>query len=171
MGGTKTANAEQAVSTKQIVMMHKRKRVNKYKKYIAEWTRRDRDTKSALRAAAFIFKVRYWWLSNCNDAEGGHNDPRRLASNLRTGIQPGWNRSGSRAFGAMQFMMDRKPAPNSGDWGTFEKYQPNAFAIAKDRGFWIPARFNTPASNVGQAITAAYMFAIGQSVQWEGAGC
>jgi hypothetical protein len=188
MGVTKTANADQAVSTGKVfsvIKSHvifpvenkktkrkKRKaRVNKYERYIAAWERRDHDTKAALKAAAFIFKVDYNWLSDCNDAEGGNNDPQRLASNLRTGAQPGWNLSGSSAFGAMQFMMDRKPAPNSGDWGTFEKYQPIAFDISKGRGFWIPARFNTPASNVGQAITAAFMFAAGQSGQWSGAGC
>ena len=191
MGGTKTANADQVsirhvesaikkhfpfpVQKKSVVkkkkIRKKKARVNKYERYIAAWERRNHDTKSALKAAAFIFKVDYNWLSACNDAEGGHNDPDRLASNLRTGSQPGWNNSGSYAFGAMQFMLDRKPAPNHGDWGTFERYQPIAFDIAKGRGFWIPARFNTPASNVGQAITASFMFAAGQSTQWMGAGC
>lgn len=189
LGGTKTASADKTISPHRIAKAfsqqaprwvdkpvrkkHKSKRskVNKYERYIAGWERRDHDTKSALRAAAFIFKVDYSWLSACNDNEGGHNDPERLAYSLRTGNQPGWNTAGSNAFGAMQFMLDRKPAPNPGDWGTYEKYADIAFDIAKDRGYWIPARYNTPASNVGQATTAAFMFAAGQSGQWSGAGC
>lgn len=145
--------------------------VNKYQAYIHMWDRYDHDTTRALKAAGFIFKVDWHWLSACNDAEGGHNDPARLLYSLRTGSQPGWNNAGSYAFGAMQFMLDRKPAPHRADWGTYEKYSPIAFAIAKDNGFWVPHRFNTPASNVGQAITAGFMFSAGMSSQWSGAGC
>lgn len=144
---------------------------NKYQAYIHAWTLRDQSIHQSIEAAAFIFKVNAGWLHTCNGSEGGSVSPDRLRHSLRKGTQPGWNLSGSYAFGAMQFMLDRKPAPRRGDWGTYEKYSPVAFAIAKDRGFWVPARFDTPSSNVGQAITAAFMFAAGMSGQWSGAGC
>ena len=184
-GGTKTATAPMStvpstwIVKKQIKPQAKKKvkRVKRspYKAYLRYWEHRDNDTKKALKSAAFIFRISHSWLSACNDAEGGHNDPEVLRWSLRTGPHGrGWNTSGSppsNAFGAMQFMLDRKPAPNPGDWGTYERYAPAAFGVARARGYWVPARYNTPASNVGQAITAAFMFAIGESGQWAGAGC
>lgn len=68
-------------------------------------------------------------------------------------------------------MLGRKPPQDAGDWGTFGRYVHSAFIAAKLRGVAVPYRFKRPDSYVGQAITTAYMFSIGQSGQWEGAGC
>jgi hypothetical protein len=104
------------------------------------------------------------------EREGGNINPRTLKLSLCSATQPGWNLSGSYAFGAFQFMLDRKPACGGG-WGTFGSYVHAAFASAKKLGHPVPFRFKTPASNVGQAVTAAYMLAHGGLHHWCASMC
>lgn len=126
--------------------------------WIKLWAARDESIYPAMRVAAAVFHVSYYTLKSINDGEGGNINPRTLHRSLCSGSQPGWNLRGSYAFGPMQFMLSKKPAC-SGGWGTFSTYASRAFAEAKRLGFPIPARFKSPASNVGQAITTAYMLA------------
>lgn len=79
--------------------------------------------------------------------------------------------SGSYAFGPWQYMLGARPPSSSRQWGTFGKYVHSAFRAARDRGASVPYRFKRPDSFVGQALTTAFMFKIGQSGQWAGAGC
>lgn len=140
--------------------------------WIALWTSRDRDLPTATKIAAATFGVSYDWLRSCNRSEGGGTGRLTLAYSLRHYVSGrGWNRSGSRAFGPWQFMLDQKPAPSSTQWGTFGSYVHAAFLRARARHVYVPFRFKTPDSYVGQAMTAAYMFSIGKSSHWTGAGC
>lgn len=142
--------------------------------WIGKWTRIDRNgIHASLFAASRVFGVSYLWLHACNHSEGGHVATLRLRASLRTGAQPGWNTTGSYAFGPMQFMLSSKPAPLRWPfrWGTFGSYMYAAFADARRRGTPVPTRFRRPDSNLGQAVVAAYMFARGHSGQWTGAGC
>lgn len=107
----------------------------------------DRDFDRALLLASHIHKVSYSWLHSCASSEGGFRE---------------WipNHTGSKAGGWMQFMS-----------GTFYSNVGTAFRIAKQRGYNIPSQYENWYSRLGQAVTAAYMFSIGQSSQWTGAGC
>lgn len=140
--------------------------------WIGLWTRRDYDLAESIRVAASTFRVSARWLTDCKDDEGGDTARRTLAVTLHTGFGKGWNAGGrgTPAFGPWQFMLDRKPARH-GEWGTFGRYVHAAFAKARERRVFVPFRFKTPDSYVGQAITAAFMFSINQSHQWTGAGC
>lgn len=114
---------------------------NQWREYFASWEALENDWHRALSSAAARFGVSYSWLHACNHGEGGHN---RYADNPI-----------SDATGTMQFMP-----------GTFYGNAPAAFRAAH-----VPARYMNIFSFVGQAYTAAYMFSIGQSRQWVGAGC
>jgi hypothetical protein len=124
----------------------------RYKKYRArqlaiqrDWAKQDRKFTYALRKAARRYHVSYNWLLACALSEG-------LS---RPGEPFVMNHGGSGAGGWMQFME-----------GTFYGNAPNA-----RRGNKFPRRYVKWNSKVGQAYTAAYMFHIGQSGQWTGAGC
>lgn len=146
--------------------------------WIKVWDKRDVSIYPSMKVASRIFRISYNTLYTVNDREGGnvHRDRlhRTLCDPYSLGIGGGggvgWNNSGSYAFGPMQFMMDDKPACNS-DWGTFGSYDDKAFQEAKRRGVPIPYRFKNPASNVGQAITAAYMISTGGIGHWCASMC
>lgn len=139
--------------------------------WIRQWTRRDHDLGASIAVAAHTFHVSASWLAQCKDDEGGDTGREVLRWSLRSGPHGrGWNLSGSYAFGPWQFMLDDKPA-GPGEYGTFGRYVHAAFAVARRRGLTVPFRFKTPDSYVGQALTAAFMFAAGQSGQWSGARC
>jgi hypothetical protein len=106
------------------------------------------DFDTSLRFASNLFNVSFSWLHGCAHAEGGHGR---------------WvpNSSGSGAGGWMQFMS-----------GTFYGNVDSAFYAANRRlAHNIPAQYKSWYSRLGQAVTAAYMFRIGQSGQWTGAAC
>lgn len=110
--------------------------------WIRIWDRRNARFTVALRAAASHYGVSYNWLYNCAQSEGGVWEWRM-------------NRGGSGAGGWMQFMSS-----------TFYAY------VRHDRvRRVIPAKYRVWNSRVGQAYTSAYMFSIGESHQWTGAGC
>jgi hypothetical protein len=134
--------------------------------WIEKWQKFDESIYPANHVAAGIFNVSESLLNRIVGDEGGNINPRTLHSSLCTGSQPGWNLLGSSAFGPYQFMLDYKaPCDRESDgWGTFGSYDDAAFHEAKVLGFAVPYRFKSPASNVGQAITAAYMIAHGGSV-------
>ena len=143
--------------------------------WIKLWDKRDVSIYPAMKVASSIFRVSYNTLATINDREGGNIHRDRLRVTLCSpwalgnggGGGVGWNNSGSYAFGPMQFMMDRKPACNvHSNWGTFEAHDNAAFQDAKRRGVPVPYRFKTPASNVGQAIVAAYMISQGGIGHW-----
>lgn len=139
-------------------------------RWVKQWTRADESIWPAITRAAKVFRVDAGLLRTIVGREGGNVNPRTLKTSLCNGTQPGWNTQGSRAFGAFQFMLDDKPACK-GAWGTFATYVQAAFLSAKDRGSPVPARFKTPASNVGQALTAAYMIANGGLHHWCASMC
>lgn len=90
--------------------------------------------------------------------EGGNVNPQTLRNSLCSSGGTGWNTQGSAAFGPFQFMLDYRGACfNASSWGTFGVYDDAAFMAAKKAGVPVPYRFKHPASNVGQAITAAYV--------------
>ena len=106
------------------------------------WEARDRSMWKAVEAAAVEYGVSAAWLHACVSTEGGHN---------------GWvmNHGGSGAGGWFQFMES-----------TFYGYVDDARRTNR-----FPKKYAKWTSRVGQAYTAAYMFKIGQSGQWTGAGC
>jgi len=105
------------------------------------WIKQDRDIHLALKGASARYGVSYSWLHACAHSEG--------LSDGRTYFV--MNHEGSGAGGPLQFMES-----------TFKSNVPNVD---------IPPQYKKWTSNVGQAYTAAYMFKIGQSRQWTGAGC
>lgn len=114
----------------------------RYVAWNARWERLNRNMWQAIEAAAKEYGVSASWLHACASSEGGHN---------------GWvmNHGGSGAGGWFQFMS-----------GTFYGYVGKARYVNR-----FPAKYAYWQSRVGQAYTAAYMFKIGQSGQWTGAGC
>lgn len=138
--------------------------------WIHKWTQADKSIYPAINKAAWIFRVDSGLLRTIVGREGGNVNPAKLHRSLCNGSQPGWNLSGSYAFGPFQFMLDNKPACNSG-WGTFSSYVYAAFRSARQLGHPVPRRFEHPASNVGQAITAAYMIAHGGLHHWCASMC
>lgn len=148
--------------------------------WIRLWDKRDYSIYPAIHVAASIFRVSERTLLTINDHEGGnvHRDRLRVticspyALGIGGGGGVGWNNSGSYAFGPMQFMLDSKPACNNqNSWGTFGSYDDSAFRDAKRRGVAIPYRFKHPASNVGQAVVAAYMISTGGISHWCASMC
>lgn len=142
--------------------------------WIKLWSTRDQSLYHSTRVAANIFRVSQSWLAACNRSEGGNTARETLRvtiSNPYAYDGKGWNTQGSYAFGPWQFMLGSKPPYSSRQWGTFGSYVHSAFSAAKRRGYAVPYRFKRPDSFVGQAITTAYMFAIGQSGRWTGRGC
>lgn len=134
--------------------------------WVKKWSKRDRSIWPANRVVARIFHVSEGTLDELVGAEGGNINPGRLHNSLCTGAQPGWNTQGSYAFGPYQFMLSSKPACSRA-WGTFGAYDDSAFQYVKRLGYPVPYRFKTPASNVGQAVVAAYIVRIGQvCVHW-----
>lgn len=97
----------------------------------------------SLKLASKQWGVSYDWLLTCALHEG-----------LSRPGEP-WkpNASGSGAGGWMQFMKS-----------TFYAYSGTATSM-------LPDQYNNWYSKLGQAYTAAYMFSIGESGQWTGAGC
>lgn len=140
--------------------------------WIEKWEKADESIYPAIRIASHVFHVDKGLLENIVGGEGGNINPRTLQSSLCSGSQPGWNNFGSYAFGPFQFMLDRKPACMvQTEWGTFGSYDDAAFQEAKKLGVSVPYRFKSPASNVGQAITAAYMIAHGKLSAWCASQC
>jgi len=148
--------------------------------WIKMWDRRDYNIYPAMKVASSIFGISYSTLVTINDREGGNVHRDRLHTTLCSpyalgnggGGGVGWNNSGSSAFGPMQFMMDSKPACNRhSKWGTFASFDNAAFQEAKRRGVPVPYRFKNPASNVGQAIVAAYMISRGGIGHWCASMC
>lgn len=141
-------------------------RMSSQNHWVHQWAHTDGSIWSANRAAAHVFHVSRGTLDFLVNAEGGNVNPVTLGHSLCSATQPGWNTQGSYAFGPYQFMLNSKPAC-SGGWGTFAAYVHSAFTAAKRNGTPVPYRFKTPASNVGQAITAAYIVSIGQiCIHW-----
>lgn len=112
----------------------------------SRWASVESSFHSALRLASSTFGVSYGWLHSCDHSEGSD----RFV----------YNRGGSGAYGPMQFMS-----------GTFYSNVGAAFAYARMRGVAVPSQYARWDSDIGQAFTAAWMFKIGQSGQWTGAGC
>jgi hypothetical protein len=140
--------------------------------WISLWTSRDHDLRASEHVAAVTFGVSESWLRSCRSSEGGSTARETLRWSLRRAVYGlGWNTTGSNAFGPWQFMLDTKPAGSPREWGTFRRYVGPAFAEARRHRVFVPSRFKTPDSYVGQAMTAAFMFSIGQAGQWTGAGC
>lgn len=135
------------------------------------WLDADESIYPAIHKASNIFNVSQDLLRTIVSREGGNINPRTLHSSLCSGSGKGWNTLGSYAFGAFQFMLDSKSNACTGNWGTFDAYAQTAFNSAKKRGYTIPHRFMTPASNIGQAITAAYMIANGGLHHWCASMC
>lgn len=133
--------------------------------WIKLWTKRDQSIYSSIKVAANIFRVSESTLRAVNGGEGGNVHPAKLRVTICNpsaygGI--GWNTQGSAAFGPFQFMLDYRGACNRQKaWGTFGSYDDAAFQEAKRQGISVPYRFKHPASNVGQALTAAYMISRG----------
>lgn len=113
-----------------------------YRSEVRYWNRLDRSMWKAVDAAAKEYGVSASWLHACVSSEGGHG---------------GWvmNHQGSGAGGWFQFMES-----------TFYGYVDSARS-----GNRFPKKYARWDSRVGQAFTAAYMFKIGESNQWTGAGC
>lgn len=103
----------------------------------------------SLARAAKVFRISYGWIHACSHTEG----------NTHFG-GPIYNRSGSGAYGWMQFMPS-----------TFYSHVGAAFYVARNRGFKVPNTYKYLGSKVGQAITASYMFYRGWSNQWTGYSC
>lgn len=144
---------------------------NHHVTWISKWQRADRSIYPAIHKSAWIFKVDENLLRTIVGREGGNVNPTTLHRSLcstQGGI--GWNLSGSFAFGPFQFMLDSKPACNGG-WGTFGSYVYAAFSSARHLGHPVPRRFQHPASNVGQAITAAFMIRNGGLHHWCASMC
>lgn len=140
--------------------------------WVEKWEKADESIYPAIHIASRIFRVDESLLDKIVGDEGGNVDPQTLHSSLCTGSQPGWNNRGSYAFGPFQFMLDRKPACMvETEWGTFGAYDDAAFHAAKKLGVAVPYRFKSPASNVGQAITAAYMVSTGGLYHWCASQC
>src|SRR4051812_43711754 len=78
-------------------------------RWIRTWTRTDESIWPSINKAAKVFRVDAGLLRTIVGREGGNMNPRTLKTSLCNGTQPGWNLSGSRAFGAFQFMLDSKP--------------------------------------------------------------
>lgn len=162
MGGgvAETAHAGKVQQKAVPVKIHVHVFVHHKATWIEKWQKFDESIYPANHVAADIFNVSEGLLDKIVGDEGGNINPRTLHSSLCTGSQPGWNLLGSSAFGPYQFMLDYKaPCERQTDWGTFGSYDDAAFQAAKRLGFAVPYRFKSPASNVGQAITAAYMIA------------
>ena len=136
--------------------------------WIKMWRQRDQSIWSATHAAASAFSVSETLMREIVQREGGNHSPRQLRASLCRGWGSGWNTQGSAAFGPMQYMLDYRGACfNSSEWGTFGAYDDRAFTAAKRRGVAVPFRFKHPASNVGQAVTTAYIISIGEAcVHW-----
>lgn len=126
--------------------------------WIKMWADRDESIWPSIKVASHVFNVSEWTLRSIVNGEGGNVNPRTLKSSLCSYSGTGWNTAGSSAFGPFQFMLDFRGACMNGNaWGTFGSYDDAAFRAAKRIGIPVPYRFKHPASNVGQAITAAYM--------------
>jgi hypothetical protein len=101
----------------------------------------------ALSLASRTTGVSWAWLHNCDHSEGSDAFV--------------YNKLGSGAYGPMQFMH-----------GTFYGNVGAAFYFVRHHGApGLPSVYMNWSSNIGQAVTAAYMFRIGQSGQWSGSGC
>ena len=114
----------------------------RYDAWLNSWERLNGSMWRAVEAASKEYGVSASWLHACVSSEGGHG---------------GWvmNHGGSGAGGWAQFMES-----------TFYGYVGSARA-----GNRFPAKYAVWTSRVGQAYTMAYMFKIGESNQWTGAGC
>lgn len=149
-------------------------------RWIKTWTQKDVSVYRAIDEAAKTFGVSEGTLNKIVGDEGGNIHPAKLRRTLcdpwvygpAGGGGLGWNNGGSSAFGPFQFMLDYKaPCFRARDWGTFGSYDDAAFREAKKVGNPVPYRFKHPASNVGQAITAAYMIDNGGFYHWCASQC
>lgn len=169
VGATSSAQANQGQQV--IPKVHLQVFIHKAS-WIEKWQKVDESIYPANHVASLIFRVDEGLLDKIVGDEGGNVNPRTLKISLCAGTQPGWNNLGSSAFGPYQFMLDYKGVcMNEKDWGTFGSYDDAAFQAAKELGHAIPYRYKSPASNVGQAITAAYMIANGGLHHWCASQC
>lgn len=123
--------------------------LRQYKAKLRKYESANTDLHAALRLAARHHGVSYTWLHSCAHSEG-HIDGRRSPGGP---IDPFiMNHQGSGAGGWMQFM-------ESTFYGNLEGAST------------LPSKYKRWNSKLGQAYVAAYMFSIGQSRQWTGAGC
>lgn len=172
LGGIIGQTAQANVSTKLfelrfIYPQHHHVHHLKKNVWLVSWQRKDQSIYPAIHEAALIFNVSETLLRTINSREGGNVDPVTLHNSLCSGGGTGWNDGGSDAFGAMQFMLENHaPCDTQTEWGTFGSYDDAAFQYAKAHGIPVPYRFKNPASNVGQAITAAYMILTGHLSAW-----
>lgn len=127
-----------------------------YMKYVKEkraearrFAAANRDFHLALKLASRHYGVSYSWLHACAHSEG-HIDGRRPGYREKDPFI--MNHQGSGAGGWLQFM---EPT----FYGNLRGANP------------VPKKYRKWNSKVGQAYVAAYMFKIGQSRQWTGAGC
>lgn len=149
-------------------------------KWIKKWVTLDQNIHQAVVEAAKTFKVSGSLLETIVGREGGNVNPAKLrvticdpyAFGIAGGGGLGWNNLGSSAFGPFQFLLGIKPACNHASaWGTFSSFDDAAFQAAKEKGNPVPYRFKHPASNVGQAIVAAYMISKGGLHHWCASMC
>lgn len=121
-----------------------KERTYTHKQYLHLLESANRNFNVAATLAARIFHTTRERLYHRASVEGGHGS---------------WycNHSGSGACGWFQFME-----------GTYYGRSYSAFAIAKKRGFPIPAKYNSWYSVLGQNLTAAYMFELGLECSGEG---
>ena len=112
------------------------------------WSHYDKDFHRALRLTVGTIGGSYDHLHSCGHSEG---------SDAMV-----WNRAGSGAFGPMQFMRS-----------TFYGNVDGAFEVARQRGARkLPSRYKRWDSNIGQAMTAGWMFLKDPSASaWTGANC
>ncbi len=145
------------IEMKEIKPWYRQENLNYWRSIVQKWRAADFrwhrfDTHNfdwILKRAAITFGISFSWIHACSHDEANTHDRG-----------PIWNSKGSGAFGWMQFMS-----------GTFYGNVDAAFASARNRGFHVPGKYKKWSSRVGQAVTASYMFKIGQSGQWTGAAC
>lgn len=113
------------------------------------WAEANKDFNKALKLASKRYGVSYRWLHACAHSEGHIHGRRTPGGPIDPFIM---NHGGSGAGGWMQFMES-----------TFYGY------VNSTSGY--PVQYKHWKSKVGQAFVAAYMFKIGESNQWTGAGC
>lgn len=143
--GRKLTNSKNLNVEERKSKLWRRRSSRSYVSYVREvkyWSSLNKSMWRSVNAAAREYGVSADWLHACVASEGGHG---------------GWvmNHQGSGAGGWFQFMEST--------------FYGNVNAARSGNRF--PRRYAKWNSRVGQAYTAAYMFKIGQSHQWTGAGC
>lgn len=124
------------------------------------WMLQDRRFTLALKYAARRYHVSYNRLLNCSLSEG-LSRPTEL-----------WKWNGGKVWPAhVKYMAKPAGSSGAGGWAQFMKSTLDGNAARPAVRNVVPRRYRHWRSKVGQAYTMAYMFSIGQSGQWSGAGC